>query len=735
MKNNVRHLLWNAISSDLSTDSDLETLRKVVLLNLIILLGSFFLALLGTIAFIERDYLLAGADFTALAFIVGLFWYLRRTRNHHVAGTAGTATLGIFYSFLLAYGGINNTAYVWTFTYPLIALFLLGLKRGTLMTLLLLGLAVVVFTVGRELRFVTHYSIDLIIRYIPAYFIIFMFTFVMEYVRGTVQVRLEKANLDLGEALRDVRKSTLALEKSNQELQAEVSERERVEKALRDSEGFLEDVIESIQDGISVLDTDLTIRHTNSIMKKWYEANLPLVGKKCYACYHNHRQPCDPCPSLRSLRSGKTERETVRGLPQSPAEWLEVYSFPIKDGETGKITGVVEFVRDITEQRRLEDQLAQAERMDSIGRLAGGIAHDFNNLLMGIQGNAALILSQLKPHHQSTAYLKKIEACVKNATELTGRLLGFARGGKYEVQATDLNKVVEENLNMFERTKKELRVSSTYETLLWPAEVDQGQINQVFLNLFVNAWEAMPAGGELRLQTENVFLDEDFVRAHHVPAGKYVKVAVSDTGAGMDDMTRARIFDPFFTTKEKGRGTGLGLASAYGIVTNHHGIITVDSQPGQGATFTVYLPATDKPIREVDVADCAIARGSETVLLVDDEELIIDVGSRLLEKLGYRVLVARDGLEAVETYRTHKDRIDCVILDLIMPEVNGGKTYDLLKQVDSGIKVLLASGYSIDGQAAEILKRGCNGFIQKPFSMGELSQKVRQVLDEGQAAA
>jgi len=735
MKNNAKKWLWGVISSGLTTEGDLETLRKVVLLNLIILLGAFFLALLGSVAFIQKDYLLAETDLAALVFIGGLFWYQRSTRNHHIAATLGTAALGVFYTFLLAYGGINDTAFVWTFTYPLIALFLLGVRRGSLMTFLLLAAAVIVFILGRRLSFFAYYGVDLIIRYIPAYIVIYLFALVMEKVRETVQRRLKKVNMDLERALTEVRNSTSALAQSNQVLQAEVLERERVEKALRDSEGFLEDVIESIQDGISVLNSDLTIRHTNSIMKKWYAENLPLVGKKCYECYHNRQQPCDPCPSLRCLRSGQTERETVGGLPGSPTEWLEVYSFPIKDEETGQITGIVEFVRDITEHRRMENQLAQAERMDSIGRLAGGIAHDFNNLLMGIQGSASLMLSQIDPQHPSVEYLRKIDTYVGNASELTGRLLGFARGGKYEVQVTDLNKIIEEHLNMFERTKKELRIRRAFEADLWPAEVDQGQINQVFLNLFVNAWEAMPTGGEMQLQTENVLLPEDFVRAYDVRAGKYVKVTVTDTGVGMDEVTRARIFDPFFTTKEKGRGTGLGLASAYGIVKNHQGIITVDSEPNQGASFSVYLPATDKLLRQAEVPDCEVAGGSETVLLVDDEDMIIDVGTRILRKLGYRVMVARDGLQAVEMYRIDKDKIDCVILDMIMPEVNGGKTYDLLKQVDADIKVLLASGYSIDGQAAEILKRGCNGFIQKPFSMGELSQKIRQVLDGGQAAA
>ena len=735
MKNNTKQILWDVISSGLSMESDLETLRKVVLLNLVILLGSFFLVLLGAIAVIQQDYLLAGADFAALLLVIGLFLYLRFTQNHHIAGTIGAVTVGVFFSFLLAYGGINNSAFVWLFTYPLIALFLLGTRRGALLTLLMLATAVVVFALGNKVSFIAHYSSDLVIRLIPSYAIIFLIAYVTENVRETVQIRLKKANQDLAKALEDVRAGTAALTESNWDLQVEIAERQRAEKALRNSEGFLEDIIESIQDGISVLNPDLTIRHTNSIIKQWYASNMPLEGKTCYNCYHNREQPCDPCPSLRCLQTGRAERDIVPGLPGTPIEFLEVFSFPIKDKDSGKTTGVVEFVRDITERRRLENQLAQAERMDSIGRLAGGIAHDFNNLLMGIRGSASLIMHQVGSDHPCVGYLEKIETCVKSASELTDRLLGFARGGKYEVKVTDLNELIKENLDLFARTKKELRIISTFDADLWPVEVDQGQINQVVLNLLVNAWEAMPSGGELRLKTENVDLPAESPRALKLPNGRYAKITITDTGTGMDEATQARIFDPFFTTKEKGRGTGLGLASAYGIIKNHNGLITVDSKPDQGASFSIYLPATDRPVRQVDVPSPEVARGSETVLLVDDEDLIIDIGSGLLEKLGYSVRVARSGLEAVEMYRSEKDGIDCVILDMIMPEVNGGKTYDLLKQVDPNIKVLLASGYSIDGQAAEILKRGCNGFIQKPFHVGELSQKIRQVLDGGKAAA
>ena len=717
------------ISSGLPLDYDLEVLRKVFLLNLIIILGGFFLALLGLIAVIQQDYVLAAVDFSILSFIAFLFIHLRKRKNYYLVEIIGTIVTGIFYFFLIAYGGVGKTAYVWSFTYPLIALFLLGKRLGTYLSLILLGYSGVVFLLGAKLTFFEEYSIDLILRFIPTYLTILLLAFAMEKVREIVQHRLEKSKNKMEKAFEKVRQSTDEIARSNQQLQAEITERERIEKALRDSEGFLEDIIESIQDGISVLNPDLTIRHVNGVMKQWYQDSMPLVGKKCFTCYQNRKEPCNPCPSQRSLESGKTERDIVTGRPGSPIEWLEVFSFPIKDKDDGRVTGIVEFLRDISERRHLENQLAQAERMDSIGRLAGGVAHDFNNLLMGIQGRTSLMLADVNAKHPFAEHLSGIETYVNNAADLTRQLLGFARGGKYEVKAVNINKVIAENVAMFGRTKKELNIITEFQEDIWPTTADQGQINQVILNLFVNAWEAMPQGGDLSLKTENISLNQNFVEPYDVEPGRYTKVSVSDTGIGMDESTRKRLFDPFFTTKDRGRGTGLGLASAYGIIKNHNGIITVKSKPGRGTTFSIYLPASEKKVLQKREHQKAAVNGSGTILMVDDEDMVIEVGSKLLQRLGYNVLTARNGLQAVDIYQANQGEIDCVILDMIMPDQNGGETYDQLKQIDNDIIVLLSSGYSLNDQATEILDRGCNGFIQKPFNLKELSWKIREVLE------
>jgi nitrogen-specific signal transduction histidine kinase/CheY-like chemotaxis protein len=390
---------------------------------------------------------------------------------------------------------------------------------------------------------------------------------------------------------------------------------------------------------------------------------------------------------------------------------------------------MVVVLRDISDTKRLESQIRHSQRMESIGTLAGGIAHDFNNLLMGIQGRTSLITQELPPDHRLIEHSQAIEEHIRSATNLTGQLLGIVRGGKYEVKPMDVNELVQGSAEMFGRTRKELRVHVRTGTSRMTVEADRSQLEQVLLNLYVNAWQAMPDGGELCLETGLVFIDDACCMPRHIEPGPYVKISVTDTGTGMDESVRRRIFDPFFTTKEKGRGTGLGLASAYGIVDNHGGIITVYSEIGLGTTFNIYLPFSDQQaLPEATKVSEAVQRGSETVLLIDDEEMITTVGQAMLESLGYGVVIANSGEQAVETLRNRMDKIDLVILDMIMPGLDGGKTFDLIRAIQPSLPVILSSGYSLNGQANSIIQRGCNGFIQKPFNLSQLSAKVRQVL-------
>ena len=398
---------------------------------------------------------------------------------------------------------------------------------------------------------------------------------------------------------------------------------------------------------------------------------------------------------------------------------------PFKD-ETRQSIAVI--VRDVSERRRMQAQLQEAQKMEAIGTLAGGIAHDFNNLLMGIQGNVSLILLDVDSKHPHKQRLTTIEKLIQSGSKLTKQILGYAREGKYEARVIDLNQIVKETSETFSRAKKDIVVHRDFAVDLLPVEVDQGQLEQVLLSLYVNSWQAMPGGGTISLKTMNTS-DKDMKYKMYKPKpGSYVLFTIADTGVGMDKKTRERIFDPFFTTRGMGRGTGLGLAAVYGIIKGHGGYIDVDSERGSGTTFSIYLPASKKQAEKKEEPAAEVLKGMETVLFVDDEIMIIDVGREILKTLGYEVLLARGGKEAIEVYKANREKIDMVILDMIMPDMGGGETYDLLKEINPQIKVLLSSGYSIDGQAQEIMERGCNGFIQKPFDVKQLSAKMRKIL-------
>lgn len=418
----------------------------------------------------------------------------------------------------------------------------------------------------------------------------------------------------------------------------------------------------------------------------------------------------------------------IPGLYGGKGGFLSGTASPLFDS-SGNIVGAIESVRDITERRNLETQLAQAQKLQAIGTLAGGIAHDFNNILMAILGYTSLMLMDVDPGHRHYEKLKIIEKQVQSGADLTKQLLGFARGGKYEVKPTNMNDLIIKSAEVFGRTKRDIILHRKLQRDLYTVEVDRSQIEQVLLNLYINAWHAMPSGGEIYLETQNIFIGEDHADYYMVKPGQYVRVSVTDTGVGMDEATKQRIFEPFFTTREMGRGAGLGLASAHGIIKHHSGVINVYSEKGKGTTFNVYLPASGKEHVEDRVMSGEILKGHETVLFVDDQDVVIDVGRSILEELGYTVFVAKSGQKAIDIYAQRMEEIGLVILDMVMPVMGGGETYDRLKEINPGVKVILSSGYSLNGQASGILERGCDGFIQKPFNVNELSKKIREILD------
>jgi two-component system, cell cycle sensor histidine kinase and response regulator CckA len=379
------------------------------------------------------------------------------------------------------------------------------------------------------------------------------------------------------------------------------------------------------------------------------------------------------------------------------------------------------------ERAELQAQLAQSRKMEAIGTFAAGIAHDFNNILGGILGGLSLL--ELKNGHDCAYHedIVAMQAMVKRGAELIKQLLGFTRRGGSAICPVNLASVVAESSDLFARTRKDIRVELELASDLQAVVMDYTQFEQVMLNLLANAGHAMQMGGRLLIRAENVVLSNGQASAHDVERGHFVKLVVRDTGVGMDSATKERIFEPFFTTRAAGEGTGLGLASVYGIVKNHGGFIKVESELGEGTAFTIMLPGTDCEVSS-QVCPVKFHHGTGTVLMVDDEEQLVKVYTRVLEKIGYKTLTASGGRQAIDLVRQYGNEISLVILDMVMPDMNGCQTYDEIQKVAPGLKVLLATGLVSGGQAEEMMAHGCNGFIEKPFDAATLSAKVQEVI-------
>lgn len=407
--------------------------------------------------------------------------------------------------------------------------------------------------------------------------------------------------------------------------------------------------------------------------------------------------------------------------------------------ESGKLNGIFGFMVDITERKNFELQFHQAQKMEAIGCLAGGIAHDFNNLLMCIQGNAAVMLhgGAISSTHQEL--LEGILRSAANGSKLTKQLLGFARRGKYEFTPLDLNPVVRRTGDLFRKTNRSIVINFKLDENLLAAEADESQIEQVLLNLYVNSLHAMPKGGNLFLETHNVVLEEKDKKGFGLGPGKYVKLTVADEGTGIEEGILPRIFDPFFTTKEPGKGTGLGLASAYGIIKNHGGAIEVSSKKGGGTTVSIYLPVTEKTIAtkateannlEFPVSDktSTIEQRKVTVLAIDDNPGVLETLARMLKQEGFKVLAAMSGKNAIELYRSAKDQIEVIILDMIMPEMGGFEAFNNIRQLNPDAKFVLSSGYSLSEEVVQMLSLGGVEFLPKPFSSDEMLRKINLVI-------
>jgi len=560
-------------------------------------------------------------------------------------------------------------------------------------------------------------------------------------------------NEQVGDRVYETRKFPVRLKEGKTGVGAfirDITESKRTEEALRESEEKMRTITGSARDAIVMIDENGNVSFWNPAAADIFGYSAQeVVGKELHtilapARFHDsYREGFEQFKLTgEGAAVGKTlELVAVRknGV-EFPIE-LSLSAIRLRNG-----WGAVGIVRDITERKReaeekenLHRQLVQSQKMESIGTLAGGVAHDFNNMLAVILGNAQLAGMDLPPDSPVRGAIDEIENAALRAKELTMKLLTFARKEKLNVRNMAVNAMLADLAAFLQRSvPKKIEIKTALTSNPPVVSMDANQMYQVFLNICTNACDAMPDGGTLTIESSKVSIDEEYAKQHNeaVP-GEYCLVQISDTGVGMISEVRKRIFDPFFTTKGAGKGTGLGLSVSYGIVKNHGGFIGVYSEPGRGAGFKVYLP--------VAVGDAAAAaaepekhgeslrKGAETILVVDDEEAVLSLAGRILEKAGYIAILADKGKEAVRVYRERHDEIALVVLDMVMPEMDGRDVFNALKEIDPDVKVILSSGFSVSGQAGALMEEGIQAFVQKPFSIADLCNTVRRVIDDATA--
>jgi two-component system cell cycle sensor histidine kinase/response regulator CckA len=535
-----------------------------------------------------------------------------------------------------------------------------------------------------------------------------------------------------------IKERTLDLQRANDGLLTEIERRRATEKKLRASEEKYRSILDTIDEAYFETDRIGTLTFVNDAACRI----LGYAGNEIPGMHFRHLSTHQSLREIirafgRMVRSGDPIRVMMSRVITKKGEnkVLDLSAALVRDA-SGAITGFRGLARDITaniaaqkEKEKLQARLSQAQRMEAVGTLAGGIAHDFNNLLMGIIGNVSLISSKMGGQANILAdNLEAIEQCVESGANLTRQLLGYARGGKYQVKAVNLNDTVKRTADLFGRTKKEIHIESHYQEAVWTVEADQGQIDQVLMNLYVNAWQAMTDDLTLILTTKNVIPEPNATKPLGLKPGPYVTIAVQDRGKGIDPEIIKRIFEPFFTTKAMGRGTGLGLASAFGIVKNHGGVIDVASQVGQGTTVTIYLPAVSRVSENAAKVSGSPPKGSGTLLVVDDEPCILEASTAILQELGYQVIPASSGHQAIAIFKAQTDLIDGVLLDMIMPDLSGRQVMAELKKINPAIKVIRSSGYSLDDMEEDDPHVLSHGFIQKPYTIDQLAATLSEVL-------
>lgn len=834
------------ISSGLPADYDLEVLRKIFLLNLIIFIGSSFLILLGTIEFIIQDYFLGIVDLVFFFILLWLFIYLRKTRNYYFVSLTGATIAGLFYFFLIAYGGVGNTAYVWSFTYPLITVFLLGTRKGTVFSLILLLMACVVFVFESKIAFFASYDAYLKMRFIPAYLTIYLLAFIIEKTREIVSARLETARSE-------IEKTVEKLENTNEALWESEEQYRQIFESMQDVyfrtklDGEILIITPSIKNmggydpkemiGRSVLefysDPVESDKIVNEMMKSGKVTNYEVMFKA-----KNDREIISSVTSqvvydkngklegfagvIRDITRHKLDAEALReserryrlladnmtdnlwtfdlgtmrfsyvspsvigitGFTAEEATGFQLHdtltpsSLEIaakildeelteasrnydpsrsrileleqicKDGTTVWTEASVRFIydnekrpvsllgvtRDISERKRLQQQLHKSQKMESLGLLAGGVAHDLNNVLSGIVSYPELILMNLPDDSNLRKPLKTMMESGIRATAIVQDLLTIARGVATANEPLNLNDLVREYLsspecNMLKQYHPSITIKTNLDSSLLNIGGSPVHIRKVVMNLVSNAAEAIKESGNITISTSNRYIDKPLKGYGEITEGEYAVLSVSDDGSGISPNDLERIFEPFYTKKKMGRsGTGLGLSVVWNVIQDHKGYIDVTTDEN-GTKFELYFPITRDAIlkKEIDLSINDYKGNGEMILVVDDVESQREISCKILEALGYKTISVSSGEEAVEYLK--KNAVDLILLDMIMdPGINGHETYKRIIKIHPDQKALIVSGFSETDDVKGVQLLGAGKYIKKPLTIEKIGLAIKEEL-------